>query len=213
MLLRIENLSIGTSRLNNASFEGKCDPMKPSILTVRGPSGSGKTTLLKALAQLIPYESGTVSLDAQTPVQMGIPKWRTKVMYVPQRSAIMEGTPLDFFEVVHSFAAHSKEGRERRDVGRSPVDIAKKWNVSEDLWRKQWNQLSGGESQRIALAIAVSMDPVLLLLDETCLLVEDTLRNHNCIWVTHDPDQEARVKDASLVFEMNPDGSYFVDIQ
>jgi ABC-type dipeptide/oligopeptide/nickel transport system ATPase subunit len=46
------------------------------------------------------------------------------------------------------------------------VDVAKGWGIDPELWDREWSSLSGGESQRIALAIAVGLDAAeVLLLD------------------------------------------------
>ncbi|ORZ25641.1 P-loop containing nucleoside triphosphate hydrolase protein [Absidia repens] len=77
---------------------------KGQVLVLRGPSGAGKTTLLKCLAELIPYEEGaTTSLHGKKVTDYGIPSWRSKVMYVPQRAAIHPGSPMDLFEMAKKF--------------------------------------------------------------------------------------------------------------
>lgn len=49
------------------------------------------------------------------------------------------------------------------------MDVASSWGIDEDLWDRAWNTLSGGESQRIALAIAFGLDTAeVLLLDGEC---------------------------------------------
>ncbi|KAI8614047.1 P-loop containing nucleoside triphosphate hydrolase protein [Chytriomyces sp. MP71] len=207
--LEVANLCIATTHLTNASLVLRIDPLKPSVLTVRGPSGCGKTTLLKALSQLIPYESGAVTLDGVAPVAMGVPLWRSRILYVPQRPALLAGTPLVFYSTAAGFGVRKQEavGRPGADR-RHPIDIGLSWNLAEDVWNKEWNQLSGGEAQRASLAIAVSLEPLLLLLDEptsaldptTTLLVEKTLRGCNSVWVTHSPEQEERIRGQSLVF-------------
>ncbi|KAJ2452259.1 hypothetical protein EV183_003048 [Coemansia sp. RSA 2336] len=182
------------------------------VLVVRGPSGVGKTTILRCIAQLTPYEAGVCTLRGpngpRAPADMGIPKWRADVMYVPQRPAQMPGSPLDFIDMVNSFRVQSS--REHYD----PVEIAEDWGIAAELWEKKWPELSGGEQQRIALAVALSCDPMVLLLDEptsaldpqSTLMVEDALASRTCIWITHDDAQESRI--ATRTLTINPDASY-----
>ncbi|KAG0043479.1 hypothetical protein BGZ90_009077, partial [Linnemannia elongata] len=63
------------------------------------------------------------------------------------------------------------------------------WGIRPHLWHKKWNTLSGGEMQRISLAIGCSFRPEILLLDEptsaldevSCEKVEKTLGHLNCL--------------------------------
>ncbi|KAJ1961170.1 hypothetical protein GGI12_003399 [Dipsacomyces acuminosporus] len=186
-------------------------------LAVRGPSGVGKTTILRCIAQLTPHEGGVCSLKTEdsnpqykTPSELGIPKWRADVMYVPQRPAQLTGTPLDLVDTISSFSVQA--GREHYN----PVEIAEDWGITPDLWEKKWPELSGGEQQRIALAVALSRDPKVLLLDEptsaldpkSTLLVEDALASRTCIWITHDDAQEKRI--AARTLTINSDASYTI---
>ncbi|CAG8532976.1 3330_t:CDS:2 [Ambispora gerdemannii] len=129
-------------------------------LAITGPSGVGKTTLLKCIAELTAFEEGSLYLNEKNPEQYGIPMWRTRVMYVLQRPAV-NGTPLDFVSQVRKYATQQKMKSNHRD----PVEISSRWGITEDLWHKEYNQLSGGEMQRISLAIALSCNPDVLLLD------------------------------------------------
>ncbi|CAI2162964.1 16728_t:CDS:2 [Funneliformis geosporum] len=125
----------------------------------------------------------------------------TRVMYVPQRAPIMPGTPMEFYTKMLSF----KQQR-TRNCHVDPIELSQQWNVRDELWDKEWNQLSGGEIQRISLAIALSCKPDVLLLDEptsaldpdTCLLVEEALKEYACILVTHNPEQERRIATTSI---------------
>ncbi|KAJ2783992.1 hypothetical protein H4R18_001384 [Coemansia javaensis] len=220
-LLRVREL---TKRRDGDGSGGHCfydvcfDLHEGEVLVVRGPSGVGKTTLLRCIAQLVPHEAGICTLSSagagagafQSPADLGVPQWRADVMYVPQRPPQMTGTPLDTVDMVASFAV--QRCRPRYD----PIEIAEDWGVASDLWEKKWAELSGGEQQRIALAIALSCDPRVLLLDEptsaldpqATLLVEDALAARACIWITHDDAQEARV--AARCLTLAPDGSYHI---
>ncbi|KAG0304607.1 hypothetical protein BGZ98_005281 [Dissophora globulifera] len=180
------------------------------VLTITGPSGVGKSTLLKCINQTITMDEGQVWLQEKTPDQWGIPAWRSKIMYIPQRAAIMEGTPLDFVDEVRKFGVH----KTKNSVD-DPVQIALDWGIRPDLWHSRWGNLSGGEIQRIALAIGCSFRPEILLLDEptsaldeeSCSKVEKTLRTLNCIWVTHSPAQAKRISTVGTFVMQGGDNS------
>lgn len=135
----------GSALFKNVSIElGRGD-----VLTLRGPSGVGqvsqtrfpstlthyrsnnntllcsKTTLLKCLAELIPYESGTSLLDGKKVTDMGVPVWRSRIMYVPQRPSAHAGTPLDLFRQASKYASQAKKAHLGNPVSNISVPIFK----------------------------------------------------------------------------------------
>ena len=120
---------------------------------------------------------------------------------------------MEFFNQSRSFA--SRKPRIQPD---DPVSIAADWGLPPRIWHEEWSQASGGEAQRAMLAIAVSLKPDILLLDEptsysllpfyvrkadwdsaldeeAVLLVEKTFQDRKLalLWVTHSDEQERRV--------------------
>ncbi|KAI8968683.1 P-loop containing nucleoside triphosphate hydrolase protein [Trametes punicea] len=193
------------------------------IVMLQGKSGSGKSTLLKCVAHLNIYE-GEVLYRGQTPQSYGIPKFRTQVLYVPQRPSLLPGSPRDFLQAVSMFSVHRKTKaastisealglrKPEPDVDtHEAFTVAETWGIERELWDRPWANLSGGEAQRIVLAIAVGLDTAeVLLLDEpTSALDSETstkVEKHlvakvnspdtklkAIVWITHSPEQGERV--------------------
>ncbi|KAI8982337.1 P-loop containing nucleoside triphosphate hydrolase protein [Mycotypha africana] len=115
----------------------------------------GETLIL----QLIPYQKGHCTLFDKDVNDYTVPIWRSRVMYVPQRPAVHPGTPLDFFKMVKKYASQKNKNTD------DPVEIGCQFNLSESHFHEKWSNLSGGEMQRCALAIAIALNPDILLLD------------------------------------------------
>lgn len=99
---------------------------------------------------------------------IGVPTYRTYVQYIPQRPSLLPGTPRDLFETLSTFHArltpgHSSEGHGH--FNRAAI-LAEQWGIARELWDRPWSLLSGGESQRLSLAIAYGFHRAeVLLLD------------------------------------------------
>ncbi|KAF8312017.1 ATP-binding cassette transporter [Clavulina sp. PMI_390] len=187
------------------------------FLVLTGKSGSGKSTLLKCLAHLNQY-SGEIEFRGKKTQTLGIPQYRTKVLYVPQRPALLPGTPRDFLKTVYSFRSRQSGSSDVISDIDVAVDIAEGWSVEPELWDRPWGSLSGGESQRIALASAISVKGTeVLLLDEptsaldgeSVHLVEQYLQElpHNdssikaVVCITHSEEQASRMATRRLRIE------------
>jgi ABC-2 type transport system ATP-binding protein len=144
--LRAESLvkEYGTRRaLQGVSFEAAAG----ELVAVIGPNGAGKTTLLQILAGALEPTSGTVSLD------------RREVGWVPQQPAIYR--KLSVAENLRLFAR--LEGV--HDVPDTLARMLEQTGLA-DRADDAVGTLSGGNQQRVNIAVGLLGEPRLLLLDE-----------------------------------------------
>jgi iron complex transport system ATP-binding protein len=130
-----------------------------------GPNGSGKTTLLKLASGLLRPTQGEVYLGDLSLHQLTRREIAQKVAVVPQQlempfsfrvgEMVMLGrTPF--------VKALSGEGETDRQAVRQALVLTN----TEALANRTFNELSGGERQKVILAMALAQEPKLLLLDE-----------------------------------------------
>ena len=137
---------------------------------ITGSSGIGKTQLLRTLVGLEHCE-GILELDG-TPVQnQDWPEWRRQVCWVSQDRPTLEGTPRAFYEEILKYHSQKQEW-----MGQHPEEIAGLWGVPVSAFDRPWAALSGGEAQRASLAIALSLHPKVLLLDEAFVNVDEATK-------------------------------------
>lgn len=138
-------------------------------LLIAGPSGSGKSTLLRAIAGLIPIESGEIRINDR-PVQGLKPGDRGIGMVFQQAALLPHLTVLDNL----CFGLRAR-GSSRRDARARAQDMAELLEVTPHL-AKRPRELSGGEQQRVALGRALLRDGGLILLDEPLSQLDAPLR-------------------------------------
>lgn len=176
---------------------------------VDGPSGVGKSTLLRILAGLEASDEGTIELLGKRMSTFNdMSSWRRQVLYVPQTKVDIPGTPIDFMKKISSFKVRYYEKTSAyTDLKTKTFQLISDWGMNLALLESEWKALSGGESQRVLLALALSFHPRVILLDESTsamdslskMKVETSVKEHcaesgmSAIWITHDQAQKERM--------------------
>jgi zinc transport system ATP-binding protein len=156
-LVRVKNLMLGYNGqaiLKNLSFiveEG-------DFICVVGRNGSGKTTLVKGILGLIKPMQGEVVFEDLQPNFVG---------YMPQETNINEYFPATVFEIVLSGSLN----RAKRKFFYSQSDKKEALEKLEllkliKIKNKSFNELSGGQKQKVLLARSLMATNKLLILDE-----------------------------------------------
>lgn len=130
---------------------------KGSCTAIIGPNGAGKTTLLMALLGEISYQ-GRIHLGKQgNPPRIG---------YVPQRLSFDRGMPLTVSEFLAMGFQHRPLWFGINSALQQRSQEALALVKAEHLLERRIGALSGGELQRVLLALALLQQPDLLVLDE-----------------------------------------------
>jgi ABC-type lipoprotein export system ATPase subunit len=124
------------------------------------PSGVGKTTLLAVLGGLLKPQSGSVVIRVAESNQERFPSDVTVSWVFQEMNLLTARTALDNVAI-----AAMARGHRRREAELLAFEALDQFGVG-DLAQRRLLSLSGGQSQRIALARAVVGEPMLVLADE-----------------------------------------------
>lgn len=167
------------------------------MIVIVGPSGAGKSSFLRLLNRLDEPTAGTVLIDGVDYHEIPPRELRVRVGLVPQSPALIPGTVFE----------NATRGLTLRN---EPIDTERTTQILTQLGLNRYEDrtvedLSGGETQRVAIARTLLNGPEVLLLDEpTASLdsasearVEDLLSELDLttVLVTHDEEQARRIGD------------------
>jgi len=167
-IIAVNSLSVVLGGRFRALSEVSLEIAGGAITGFIGPSGAGKTTLIRAIVGRQRITGGTVMvLD----MPAGSAKLRSRVSYMTQENSVY--TDLTVHENVRYFAHmlgyRGEQVRIQAAEALSKVDMLDKTDVVV-------SNLSGGEKQRVSLAIALLGEPELLVLDEPTVGLDPVLR-------------------------------------
>lgn len=159
--LKINHISVrvGEARLlEDVNLHAHCGELTAII----GRNGAGKSTLLKAILGEMPH-TGNIEFSGHDGQPSSV---RPRIGYVPQSLNLDMGSPTTVYDMAVIFTSNRPAflPRSRRQFDRIYRHFSRFSAAS--LLDKPAGRLSGGELQRVLLAIATFSNPDLLILDE-----------------------------------------------
>ncbi|MDO4899697.1 ABC transporter ATP-binding protein [Actinomyces sp.] len=145
------------------------------LVGILGPSGSGKSTLLTVMGGLRTPTTGTVEIDGKA--FSALPeKKRTQLRHRCLGFVLQNSGLVPFLTLADQFTLHDRVLRRTPATGRRD-ELLEALGIAERM-QAYPSQMSGGEKQRAAIAVAVYHEPQVILADEPTAAL-DSRRAHD----------------------------------
>lgn len=188
--------------INNFSFSVN----EGEVVSIIGPNGSGKSTLLKAIARRIPYHEGTVQFEGKNLKSMNAKQVARNMCMLSQKNeAPSDMTVIDL--VSYGRYPHKKWFEK---LNNEDVDIIhwalERTNLTAYQDRRVVS-LSGGESQRAWIAMALAQRPKVLLLDEPTTYL-DISHQHEVLELVRELNRDMGMTVVMVLHDLNQASFY-----
>ncbi len=133
------------------------------VLSLVGPNGSGKTTFLKCINRILKPKRGTILVEGRDVTRVGLKELARSLGYVPQSA------PSSFPLTVYDTVLLGRKPHVNWRLGEMDKEVAfgvLRLMELDDMALRLFNELSGGEKQKVLMARALAQEPQVLLLDE-----------------------------------------------
>jgi iron complex transport system ATP-binding protein len=177
------------------------------MVALLGPNGSGKTTLIKLASGILKPAQGEIWLDGSRLDNLSRRAVARKLAIVPQH-----------FNLSFAFTAEEVVALGRipflgtlsteKEVDHTAVNESFELAGISHLRRRRFDELSGGERQKVVLAMALAQQPELLLLDEPTLHL-DIAQQVEILELVRRLNRERKVTVLAAVHDLNLAALYF----
>ncbi len=162
MKIRIKGLEFSYDSIQ-ALKNVTIDIHESEIVAIVGPNGSGKSTLLKCIDRILKPQKGVILINGKDVKDFSQIEIARTVGYVPQ--SVKQFFPATVFEVVLMGRRPYLGWRcSRRDIEKV-FEVLRILDI-ENIAMRDFNELSGGQQQKVLIARVLAQEPEILLLDE-----------------------------------------------
>lgn len=140
---------------------------KKEFCIITGPNGSGKTTFLKSILNIVPIKKNQIFINEKDIKKMSNIEISKKISYVGQN--FYENNEFEFsvYEIVQMGRYPYKDNFFDLSINdRKIIEKYMKFTNSWELRDRNFNELSGGEKQRVIITKALVQDTDIIILDE-----------------------------------------------
>ncbi|MDU4962554.1 MAG: ABC transporter ATP-binding protein [Sporomusaceae bacterium] len=163
-ILKVENLQVGYGRrvvVQNLELSIRAG----AITTIIGPNGCGKSTLLKTMGRIIQPQAGAVYLRGNDLRRLDTRQVAKQLTLLPQTPAAPPELKVEEL-VAYGRFPHRRGLRQTGDSDRQAIEQAMSLTRTLPFRQRPLGSLSGGERQKVWLAMALAQETDILLLDE-----------------------------------------------
>lgn len=212
-VLRVEELCSGYEKqtvftnLSTSIQEGK-------ITTIIGPNGCGKSTLLKTIGRILKQTSGNVYLQEQNMQAISTKEIAKQLALLSQNPEAPAQLKVEELISYGRYPHRKNVGTlSKKDI--EVIEWAMEVTKTTQFRKREISQLSGGQRQKVWLAMALAQETDILLLDEPTTyldmahqlemlkIVDDLNKKHQCtiVMVLHDINHAARFSDELIAMK------------
>ncbi len=161
--IQVNNLLFSYGDDLHALTDVTMEAQEKELICLIGPNGSGKSTLIKCILKILAPQKGKITFDGTELQKVTLTDLAKIVGYVPQSSQYV--FPVTVFEAILTGRLPYLGWAPKASDLKKVEDTMKLFNIEAWAWR-YLNTLSGGERQKVLLAMTLSKEPSVLLLDE-----------------------------------------------
>lgn len=155
------------------------DIIRGKWIGIEGTSGSGKSTFLDIILRLILCRSGNIQLDGENVCHFDLSWYRKQIAYVPQTPFLFTDSIRAHFMMIRPYAKEAEIWHVLQQVKLNDF-IQELPDGLDTVLGEDGTKMSGGQKQRLALAIALFSQRPLLILDEATSQIDAKTERDIC---------------------------------